>query len=529
MSDHEHTSKDLTISLTETSASGCLSSLPRVSDSLPKQLHPHSESLAGSNSSNSDSEWNLIDPALPPHPAVTNSPGHQLADVEPPTLLSPSKSASPASPITTQVKPTSHQLSGLKRSASPVSAFQAHTTTQPTASQIARRNKLDKRLFYLPETEAAEDNSDSDSHQSSCGSASPCLDMTDSSRTVRKELAHNFMFMDRRHFHDSEDTNFKEKVMRVMKSDRHSDVSGRDAKHFKENLGAYKNDNEHTLVQAILPIMMKEDFSAQDVNERGEVEGDQKERSFIEAGVKYQVDQLFNSRYCLPHQFMNVIPLVESKVHQHFDSKKYMTTPKPDYLYGLHRPELSAPPPDILLSDGLDALLDIAGVRNAFLVWENKSGQGDLIKCGNDALKDASALILARRKLYALKGRAPKPGIDKETYMYTAINNNQKIEFYVAYAWAPEELDRVEFCMEMIGSEDFTHDEDMPAHTILTSVRKVLHNIIEWGSVKRIPELQQFYQELYAAERARFKASVKESEEAKAEAGQSNKKQKTTH
>ncbi|KAL8880263.1 MAG: hypothetical protein Q9198_002295 [Flavoplaca austrocitrina] len=350
--------------------------------------------------------------------------------------------------------------------------------------------------------------------------------MADNSAYVRKELAHNFMFMDRRYLHDPENTNFKEKVVKVMKSDRHSGVSGKDAKHFKENLGAYKNDNENTLVQAILPIMMKEEFSAQDVNERGEVEGDQKERSFIEAGVKYQVNQLYNNRYCLPHQFMNVVPLTESKVHQHFDSKKYMTTPKPDYLYGLNRPELSAPPPDILLSVGLDALLDIAGVRNVFLVWENKSGGGDLIKCGNDALKDSSALILAHRKVNALKGRASKPGIDKDTYMYTAINDNHRIEYYVAYAWMPEKLDRVEFCMEMIGYQDFTHDEDMQAHTILTSVRKVLHNIIEWGSVKRIPELQNFYQELYAAERARFEQSAKE---AKAEAGQSSKKQKTTH
>lgn len=354
--------------------------------------------------------------------------------------------------------------------------------------------------------------------------------MTDSSRTVRKELAHNFMFMDRRHFHESEDTNFKAKVMKVMKSDRHSEVSGKDAKRFKDNLGAYKNDNENTLMQAILPIMMKEEFSSQNVNDRGEVEGDQRERSFIEAGVKYQVNQLFYNKYCLPHQYMNVVPLDESEVHKHFDSKKCMTTPKPDYLYGLDRPELSAPPPDIMLSDGLDVLLDITGVRNVFFVWENKSGGGDLLKCGNDALKDASALILARRKLYALKGRAIKPGIDKETYLYTAINNSDKIEFFIAYAWLPKELDRVEFCMEMIGSEEFTYDQDIPAHTILTSIRKVLHNIIEWGSVKRIPELKKFYQELYAAERTRFQQYVKEKEKQKeAEAGQSSKKQKTTH
>ncbi|KAL9014153.1 MAG: hypothetical protein Q9173_001187 [Seirophora scorigena] len=339
--------------------------------------------------------------------------------------------------------------------------------------------------------------------------------MTDSSRTVRKELAHNFMFMDRRHFHESEDTNFKAKVMKVMKSDHHSDVSGKNAKRFKENLGAYKNDEENTLMQAILPIMMKEKFASQPVNERGEVEGDQRERSFIEAGVKYQVNQLFHNKYCLPHQYINVVPLDESEVHKHFDSKK---------------PELSAPPPDITLSDGLNALLDITGVRKIFFIYENKSGGGDLLKCGNDALKDASAPILTRRKLYALKGRAIKPGIDKETYLYTAINKSDKIEFFIAYAWLPKELDRVEFCMEMIGSEEFTHNQDMPAHTILTSVRKVLHNIIEWGSVKRTLELKKFYQELYAAERTRFQQYVKEKEKQKeVEAGQSSKKQKTTH
>ncbi|KAL8935354.1 MAG: hypothetical protein Q9216_005469 [Gyalolechia sp. 2 TL-2023] len=518
-SHHTNNQNDHTSSLTHKLSSEC-----------PEPLQPLPEALPPSYPSHSESGWTLVEPDLSLHPAVTTPPSHHITGIQ---------QASPTSANTTQVEVPSHQLPKLKRRRSFVSSPQAHAPpsvkTEPTASQIALRQELDRQdleLRELARKRAADEGSDSDKDNisRSCSeSDSSQLDMTTGPEYVRKELKKDFMFIDSGHLNDSENAGFKKMVTKVMETDRTSAVSGEDMERFKRNYKTYKDSNEATLVHALLPIMMGDKFTAQDVNEESQGEGDYKERSFIEQGVVYMMDHLFNRRYCLPNRFMNVSPLPESTLKSLFDSKAHLTTPKPDFVYGLSEDKLPSPPSDIVPSDRLDALLNLAPIREVFFVWENKSGGGNLIKCGNDALKDTSALVHARRQIYELMGRAKGPGIDKDTYIYAAINNNQKIEFYVAYAWLPQDLSRVEFCMDMIGSEDFTINELQDNRNILPCLRKPLHNIIEWGSVTRIPKLVQLYERLWIVERARFAKSMKEDIEREAEARNSKKKQKISH
>ncbi|KAL9032316.1 MAG: hypothetical protein Q9180_006573, partial [Flavoplaca navasiana] len=256
-------------------------------------------------------------------------------------------------------------------------------------------------------------------------------------------------------------------------------------------------------------------------------EGDLKERSFIDHGVVFRMDQLFNEQYCLPYSTMNFPDLPLESMRALFDSTSYLTTPKPDIVYGIHKDKLPSRPMDLLPSEQIAKLLDRASIREVFFVWEHKSGGGNIMKCGNDALKDTSALIFACRQLREFIGHPSSPGIDKDTYIFAAINDNTRIEFYVAYAWLPEDLSRVEFCMERIGGENFTINELEENRTILPCLRRPLHNIIEWGSVTRMAKVKQFYQELYQAQRKMSEKIVKEAKDKEAEANKSNKKQKT--
>ncbi|KAL8968444.1 MAG: hypothetical protein Q9197_004882 [Variospora fuerteventurae] len=486
----------------------------------------------------SESVWTLIEPDLTLHPTVTTSLSHHPAVLEQANLTSTSKSSSPTSPTTTQLEVPSQQSSKLKRSRSSVPSSQAQTAPSadlgPTTSQIALRKELDRQDLELREiarTRAAEEESDSgsDNISISCSDSDNLqFDMTSGPEYVRKELENDFMFIDRGHL--KEDHDFRKIVTKVMETDRKSTVSEEDIKRFKQTYEIYKDFNEATLVHALLPFMMTEQFTAQNVDAEGHGEGDFKERSFVDEGVVYTVDHLFQSRYCLPHRNMNVPGFNSPEALKSlFDSKPHLTTPKPDFVYGLRKDKLPSQPPDIMRSDAIDQLLNIAPIREVFFVWENKSGGGNLIKCGNDALKDTSALVYARRQIYEFLSRPSSPGIDKDTYIYAAINDNKRIEFYVAYAWLPNDLSCVEFCMDRIGSEDFTINELTDNRTILPCLRKPLHNIIEWGSVTRIPKLIDFYDQLWRVGRELSDKAIKEAKKTEAETSMSKKKQKTSH
>ncbi|KAI4239503.1 MAG: hypothetical protein LQ349_000316 [Xanthoria aureola] len=483
MSDQEHTShltnsqEDHTKSLPHTLAAECISSSPPVLDhSQPEQLQHLTEASPRSNPSHSDSEWTLID-------SLTN-------------------------PSTTQVEQPPQQPPDLKRRRS--SASSSHTRTPPsartgpTASQIAQRTELYSDLIFNLNKRAADEDCDSDRDdisQSCSDSDTSQLDMTINPGKVRRELEEDWMFINKGHLNDSGNAEFKKMVMKVMETDRTSVVSERDIEEFKEDYETYESTNEATLVVALLPTMTGKRFTAQDLDKEGQEEGEYKERSFVKQGVEYRIDHLFSQRYCLPTCLMGA---PESKLKAYFDSKDHLTTPKPDWVYGLRPDKLLPPPSGIKPSEKIDELLKLAPIREVFFVWENKSGGGILMKCRNDALKDTAALIYARRLIHELMGRSRSPGIDKDTYMFAAVNSNERIEFYVAYAWvSTEDLSRVEFCMDKIGSEDFTIDELKDHRQILPSLRKPLHNIIEWGSVKRMPKLNKFYEELWAFERER--------------------------
>ncbi|KAL8898318.1 MAG: hypothetical protein Q9192_002137 [Flavoplaca navasiana] len=535
MSDHEDAShhsniwKDHTKPLTHSSASECTSSsTPVLNQSQTEQPQPAFATLPQNNPPRLESEWNFIGPELSLHPSLTTPLGHHTAGLEQANLSSPSTPPSLISESTTHLKGPSHQVS-LKRSRSSVSSSQAQTAlssrTEPTSSQIALRRELDRQDLELREiarARAADEESDSDSDKASTScshSDNSQLDMATNPETVRGKLTEHFMFIDRGHLKN--DLDFKKMILKVMETDRTSAVSEGDIKRFDETYKTYKNSNEATLVHALLPIMMGDKLTSQGG------EGDLKERSFIDHGVIFRMDQLFNEQYCLPHSTMNISGLPLATMRAPFDSTACLTTPKPDFVYGIDKDKLPSRPIDLVPSEQIAKLLDRASIREVFFVWENKSGGGNIMKCGDDALKDTAALILARRQLYEIIGRPSSPGIDKDTYMFAAINNNGRIEFFIAYVWLPKDLSYVEFCMDSIGGENFTINELKENRTILPCLRRPLHNIIEWGSVIRMAKVKQFYQKLYQAEREMSEKTIKEAKDKEAEANKSNKKQKT--
>ncbi|KAL8958355.1 MAG: hypothetical protein Q9193_004572 [Seirophora villosa] len=499
----------------------------------PSPAEPHSvcEALPGSNTSDQGSEPTMTDPDPSLHPAVTTNLDRHAGGIEQAGLTGPS-----ALPADVPFHPPAKR----PRGASPASSPQAHRVpspeTPPTAAQIARRQQLSEQnlafLEYIARTIVAGEDSDSAAESiadSDADSHSSWPDMA-AEAAIRKELAENFMFIDRGHLADPGNIAFKETVMKVMKSDRVSVVSEQDVKKFKKYYQAYQLANESTFTHLLLPIMMKPEFTAQEVDDDGQPSGEFRTRDFIEQGVITAVDRPFRHRYCLPHRLMNTLQVPWRTIKEHFDQSNALSTPKPGFTFGLREDKLPQAPSDITVSEATDSLLQVAHTRETFFVWENTSGHGILVKCENHALRDVSAVIYAKRQLYERLGRCDTPGIDQQTYVYAATNDNKRLEVWVAYAWLPPDLSRVEFHMEGIGSIDFSIKELEGDSNILANTRKPLHNIIQWGSLTRIPELEAFYRQLWDSQRERFTRSVEKAREAEAEAeaeGSSRKKPKT--
>ncbi|KAL9595269.1 MAG: hypothetical protein Q9219_006545 [cf. Caloplaca sp. 3 TL-2023] len=347
--------------------------------------------------------------------------------------------------------------------------------------------------------------------------------MTSNPANVRIEMNKNFMHINEGPLNDPENAKFKERVIKVVKSDRKSAISDNDTKEFQSNYMTYNLANETTLTYMLVPLMMKASFSAPDVDDNGNPISEAKVRWFFDQGVVASCNQLFKP-YRLPHALMNVPTLPAKMVKDHYDKCDALTTPKPDFSYGIERNKLPQPPLNVVVSAETEELLDVAPQRDVFFNWENKCGQGDLNVCENQAAKDSAAVILASRKLLERTGRPMKAGIDEDTYTYAATNDNKVLEIFVAYAWVPPDLSHVRFHMDSICRVPFTMADVRDQPNTLANLRKPLHNIIEWGSVSRMGALRKRYEALWAFEAEAFARLV--DEKAKDEEGKSAKRKK---
>lgn len=345
--------------------------------------------------------------------------------------------------------------------------------------------------------------------------------------TDREELAENFMYVDCGHLEENDD--FQKMVVKVLKSDHKSVVTDEDRKAFELTYDTYKFFNDATLTFMLVPIMMKPNITAQDVDDAGKPCGEFQPCDFYQQGVLYSVKEQFKG-YCLPYRLITVPDVPNTLVQEYYDTAKALT-PKPDFAYGLIEHVLPGAPSDIIVSPELEALLKTTPVREIFFIWESRSSgrTSDRLTYESQALRDTAAVIYLKRKLFAYIGRASEKGIDTETFIYAATNEQALLHLWVAYAWLPEDLSRVEFCMDMISSTllpsggGFDNDPNT-----LVNIRKRLHNIIEWGSLERMPDLVRFYTKLWDVERGVSNRTMvmKAEVEAEADAAASKKKQK---
>lgn len=310
---------------------------------------------------------------------------------------------------------------------------------------------------------------------------------------------------------------FCEQVMQVTNGTRASTVKAESAAKFKSRLQWTSDDNEDTILQKLIPCIIKDGRSVQAMStekradedalnapeqpfriaQSGQTREDKIEyvvENFEVGGLQFSTNRQFKRTY-LPNVFDDRD--FEAVVVGELAKEKGMTNPKPDRVYGLNMGELLRPRGYTLRSETKDLITLVPNMVYAFFLIEGKSSGGDMTKAMEQACRGACCLVIALRELLRISGRVEESGPDWETYVYSATMDGNSMMIWVHFAvvsGSPEGIKNVEIHMELIFAKHF-RDNDA-----LLTLRQVCHNILDWGIGERKASFKKLYGQVASVE-----------------------------
>ena len=284
-------------------------------------------------------------------------------------------------------------------------------------------------------------------------------------------------------------SHFAEKLKKILYADRTSAMKASSVQRTTITQQTYNTQNEATLTTNLLPLILKPCRSVemqpkQDPKPPFEsslpvVEGpslkpnlnDKVDRYFLDDGLLTFANKDF-SRSLLPIKEMEKSP--------------GLSTPRPDYIYGFHR-GLFQLPFDTGPRCDISALLDVVhGMRFAFLIIEAKSDNGSLAEAVNQACRGGATLINTHRLLLAKtrpKDFVIEEGPDQDTFVFSCTMGPTTLDIYAH--WAEVQHDgNIIYHMNHLAQHGLRSGGDA-----LLSLRRHLHNILDWGIEIRLEAL----------------------------------------
>lgn len=330
---------------------------------------------------------------------------------------------------------------------------------------------------------------------------------------------------------------FKKTVQDIVHAKRDSIMSAEELDEFFEQRRYLKRLNEDTYLHNLLPLIVSRKYTKKEAKptdgdrvieeadlQRFETAAEDSEPS----ETKARKDYIFTSRRWIQDGIlvkMNAT-LLPAAIPNRFEGEGYLpqiaaalakeqglTEARPDYLYAIkpdaYRDET------VTLSPHLQALLGVApGVQHPFFIVEGKSEQGSVADAQNQARRGGASLVHTTRSLLAHLGEPDVEGLDMRTFIFSATMSPDIMEIWVH--WAEVIPTGVRFHMNQVASRALAEEEQV------VQLRKILHNILDWGVNKRRPQLQLLHQIISSFQKAQTRREI---EETKAKA---NKKRKAT-
>ena len=345
--------------------------------------------------------------------------------------------------------------------------------------------------------------------------------------------------------------------MDILDGQRHSFMSVDSAKKFSKKLSQTADDNEDTFLCSILPAIIKdsrmvksrvtghihgsqqvvkaleqlqpenkfrsEDASEQLPNSGGKLQNTQEQNQlsedhtsagepvanqgcveesqwvvedFAEAGVIVKVNRELRKDF-LPHQPHKP----ETELNRRMAKINGMTNPRPDRTYGIDLYKYPIPD-DVEISVKIHIMLEVVPLLHwPFFIIEGKSNSGLISEATNQACRGCASIMNAQLCLLQeigephISGSAP----DTRTFMFSATLSPVVMEIWVHWVEYRDNQNTI-FHMHKLKAHAID-DNNAPG-----KLRKIIHNILDWGCGERFEAMKKIYDIIFDYERKRAAA-----------------------
>ncbi|KAI4111335.1 MAG: hypothetical protein LQ345_006812 [Seirophora villosa] len=351
---------------------------------------------------------------------------------------------------------------------------------------------------------------------------------------VRKRLEQHNMFQD-----GGQELNrfprFKAAVYKIIAGDRNSAGSQEEFENFTNEFEVYKNQNEDTLFEIVLPAIIKEDRKIRVPSKVYPEKAVWESVRFFDSGIVTIVNREYE-RGCVPFR-LGIHPADHELVAAMKKRKDPgMQNPKPARAYGMRRDKHQFPPMFQMPHGIRDHLEILQGLHLPFMIIEGDAEKEGSQGACNQACRGGAALNNNHRRLRESLGLKDKVGPDEHTIVFTATHAVGILDVYVSWAEVRKGFPPL-YHMSLVASKSLKEADTF------RQARIVLHNILNWGCCERFDGLDPLYKKIIAysktqqrqeessessATETTAEGREKTNEGGEKEAGQ-HKKQKTTH
>lgn len=181
-----------------------------------------------------------------------------------------------------------------------------------------------------------------------------------------------------------------------------------------------------------------------------------------------------------------------------------MTNAKPDFTYGIREEQH----PDIRserYTPHTRALMAVAPyLVHPFLIVEGKSSNGSMTDAENQAIRGGATLVNARRMLNAKANMCDALGPDKKSFVFTVTMDTDLARIWINWCeiQSMEGVDGKEELYETFHMNSLDAFMLRGQRNNLAEMRKVLHNVIDWGLWGRMKEIKGVMTRVFEAEQA---------------------------
>ena len=297
---------------------------------------------------------------------------------------------------------------------------------------------------------------------------------------------------------------FERMVRKILNEDRLSKATEYEQSEYELALDIYSYRNGDTFLNKILPFLIKDHRRITTLGKSANPAGSQGQStspeepdpvsivvSYLRSAMEETVNRDF-TRTFLP--FRESESQLDEGVIKAMQKEDGMTNPRPDRVYSVSKDRYTFPH-GFRVPDKIGQYLEIVkDTHHAFFIIEGKSSTGIPEDAQNQASRGGASLVnsarLLRKEIGLLDVDTESVGPDVNTFVYSATLSPLLIEYWVN--WAE---------VFIVDGERKTRFNMSKLHSIaigdtmnLGLLRRLNHNILDWGCGARFDGLKPVYE-----------------------------------